>query len=243
MTAEQEARVELAAAFRVAHHYGWNETPRNHIAARIPSDPDHFLINPAGVGWGEITASCLLRAHVDGTVVSGDGRKPGAAGLNFHSCILRMKPAVGCSLHVHEAAGVIVSATGEGLGFYDQSSCALYGEVAYHDFEGIAQEQEEGPRIVADLGDKHALIMRNHGLLTVGRTIGEAFAYMHRLVDACALQARLLAMKATPRELPPHLAQHTFEQMRSRRGNLPFGADDWPMYRRLAEKLDPGFGA
>ena len=241
MTDEQGARVELAATFRVAHHYGWNETPRNHIAARIPND--HFLINPAGVGWGEVTASSLLRAHVDGTVVSGDGREPGAAGLNFHSCILRMKPEIGCSLHVHEASGVIVSAIEEGLRIYDQSSCALYGEVAYHDFEGIAQDREEGPRIVADLGDRHALIMRNHGLLTVGRTIGEAFAYMHRLVGACALQARLLAMKATPRELSPHLARHTFEQMRVRRGNRFFGADDWPMYRRLAERLDPGFGA
>ena len=236
---ERNARIELAAAFRVAHHLGWNLTARNHITARIPDDPDHFLMNPLGAGWHEVTASSLLKVNIDGTVVTETDKAPGPAGLNFHSCILRSKPELACSLHIHQEAGVIVSATEGGLRFYDQSACALYGDVAYHEFEGLAEEDEEGPRIVADIGGKHALIMKNHGLLTVGRTVGEAFAYMQRLVTACELQTRLLALNAKPRELPDDIARHTYEQMAARRGNKPFGGHDWEMYMRLADSLDP----
>lgn len=239
--AEWNARVELAAAFRVAYHLGWNQTARNHIAARLTDEPEHFLMNPAGLGWHEVTASSLLKVHVDGTVVSETDRKPAPAGLNFHSCILRMVPELNCTLHIHEPSGVAVSAVEGGLRHYDQSSCAIYGDVAYHDFEGLAQDEDEGPRIVSDLGGKHAMIMANHGLLTVGRTVGEAFAYMQRLVSACELQVKMMSLNAKPREVRADIAQHTYDQMTARRGNKPFGDQDWEMYMRLAEKLDPGF--
>lgn len=239
--AEWNTRVELAAAFRVAYHLGWNDTPQNHIVARIPGDPDHFLMNPAGSGWHEVTASGLLKINLDGTVVTETDKVPAPAGLNFHSCILRMKPDIYCSMHIHEQSGVIVSATEGGLKFYDQSACSIYGDVAYHDFEGLAQDEDEGPRIVSDLGDRHALIMWNHGLLTVGQNVGEAFVYMHRLVGACALQVRLLSMNAKPKELPHEIARHTYEQMQARRANRPYGGQDWEMYLRLADKLDPAF--
>ena len=239
--AEWDARVELAAAFRVAHHLGWNDTPRNHIAARLTHEPEHFLMNPAALGWHEVTASSLLKVHVDGTVVGETDRKPAPAGLNFHSCILRMRPDLGCTLHIHEPAGVAVSAIEGGLKYYDQSSCSLYGDVAYHDFEGLAQDEEEGPRIVSDLGENHAMIMANHGLLTVGRNVGEAFAYMQRLVSACALQVKLMSMNAKPREVRADIARHTYDQMQARRGNKPFGGQDWEMYLRLAEEIAPDF--
>lgn len=239
--AEWNARVELAAAFRVAHHLGWNDTPRNHIAARLPDAPEHFLMNPEGLGWHEVTASSLLKLHLDGTVISETDRKPAPAGLNFHSCILRLLPEAGCSLHIHEPSGVAVSCIGGGLRFYDQGACALYGDVAYHDFEGLAQDEEEGPRIVADLGGRHAMIMHNHGLLTVGRNVGEAFCYMQRLVAACELQVRLESMNGTPREVRPDVAQHTAEQMAARRGDSAYGAEDWAMYLRLAGKIAPDF--
>lgn len=238
---EERTRIELAAAFRVAYHLGWNDTARNHITARLPDEPDHFLMNPLGVGWHEVTASSLLKVNVDGTVVTETDLAPGPAGLNFHSAILRSKPEIACSLHIHQEAGVIVSAVEGGLQFFDQSACALYGDVAYHDFEGLAQDEDEGPRIVADLGDKHAMIMWNHGLLTVGRTVGEAFNYMHRLVDACELQVRLLSMNAKPRPLSAEIARHTCDQMKARRGNKPFGDQDWDMFVRLADRLDPGY--
>lgn len=239
--AEWEARVNLAAAFRVAYHLGWNDTPRNHITARIPDAPETFLMNPLGLGWHEITASSLLKIDLDGNILSDTDLSPGPAGLNFHSAILRAKPDLACSLHIHATPGVIVSATKDGLMFIDQSACALYGQVGYHDFEGLAQDEEEGPRIVADLDDNFALIMWNHGLLTVGRTIGEAFSYMHRLVTACETQIRLMATGAEIRRIPDDVLAHTNEQMVARRGNKPYGELDWRMYLRLAEKLDPSF--
>ena len=239
--AEWETRVNLAAAFRIAHHLGWNNTIRNHITARVPDAPDAFLMNPMGLGWHEVTASSLLKIALDGTVLTPAALAPAPAGLNFHSAILRAKPGLACTLHVHPLDGVVVSATRQGLTHVDQGGCSLYGEVAYHDFEGIAQEEDEGPRIVADLGDKQAMIMLNHGLLSVGRTIGEAFSTMVRLTTACTLQVKLMAAGADIRHLPEDIVRHTHAQMAARRGNKPEGELDWQMYLRLADQLDPGF--
>lgn len=238
--AEWETRVDLAAAFRVGHHLGWNDTVLNHIVARIPDQPDRFLMN-AQLSWDEMTASNLLKLTLDGRIVSDTDQRPGPAGLNFHSAILRAKPHVGCSLHIHPLDGVTVSALQEGLMFYDQGSCALYGEMTYHDFEGLAQEAEEAPRIIAELGDRHAMMMRNHGLLTVGRDVGEAFVYMARLVAACATQVRIMSTNGTPRPLSKEICEYTWKQMQGR--NEPVGNRQWAAYRRLAERLDPGFAA
>jgi len=239
--AEWDMRVQLAAAFRVAHHLGWNDTIFNHIVARIPDAPDTFLMNAGDLGWHEVTASNLVKLHVDGTVLSDTDVPPNPAGLNFHSCILRTKPEINCTLHIHAVDGVVVSAMKDGLQFFDQSSCALYGEVAYHDFEGLAQDEDEGPRIVADLGDKFALIMWNHGLLTVGRTIGEAFTYMRRLTLACETQVKLMATGAEVRAMSEDVIKRTHEQMTARTGNKPAGDREWNMALRLAERLDPSF--
>ncbi len=239
--AEWETRVDLAALFRAAYHLGWNDTIRNHATARLADAPDQFVMNPAGLGWHEITASSLVRLDLDGNMLGESDLAPGPAGVNFHSAILRAKPEITCSIHIHPIAGVVVSATEEGLIYVDQGGCSLYGEVAYHDFEGLAQEADEAPRIIADLGDKHTMIMRNHGLLTVGRTIGEAFSFMHRLATACETQVRLMSTGAAIRRVPQAVLEHTARQMEARRGNKPGGELDWAMYFRLAESLDPSF--
>src|ERR1044071_6297430 len=199
--AERALRVELAAAFRVAFHFGWNHGINNHITVRLPDRPDGFLMNPFGLGWGEITASNLVTVDFSGKVLSHDGVKLAPAGYNFHSGILKARRDLNCVFHVHATAGVVISATKRGLEIVDQSGCHLYGEFAGHDFEGFAQEEDEVPRILRDLGDKHCLMMWNHGLLTVGRTLGEAFQYMRRLIDACALYERLLATGAEIRPI------------------------------------------
>lgn len=239
--AEWETRVNLAAAFRVSHHLGWNDTVFNHISARIPDAPDRFLMNPRDLGWHEVTASNLVKLDLDCNVLSDTDVPPNPAGLNFHSAILRLKPEINCTLHIHALHGVVVSAMKDGLMHFDQSSCALYGQVAYHEFEGLAEDEDEGPRIVRDLGEKFAMIMWNHGLLTVGRTIGEAFAYMRRLTNACETQVTLMSTGAEVRRLPEAVVRHTYEQMSGRRGNEPAGETEWPMALRLAERLDPAF--
>ena len=172
--AERKIRVEAAAAFRLAHHYRWNLQINNHICVRIPDRPDHFLMNPYGLGWDEITASNLATVRMDGDkreIVSHEGVDLGPAGLNFHSGILAARPDINCTMHVHARPGVAVAATKQGLIIVDQSSMHLYGEVGIHDFEGFAEGEDEVPRILRDLGEGHCLLMWNHGLLSIGRTI------------------------------------------------------------------------
>ncbi len=238
---ERETRIHLAAAFRVAHHLGWNDTINNHIAARVPDEPDAFLMNPIGLGWHEIKASDLIKSDFDGNYRSETDMKLAPAGFNFHSAIIRDKPEINCTIHAHQLPIVLVSAMEDGLIYYDQSSCALYGDVAYHDFEGLAEEADEAPRIIADLGDKYTMIMRNHGALSVGRTIGEAFSYMRRLVHACEVQSRLLASGVKVTAIPEAIVAHTKSQQFQKFAGKPIGALDWKMYLRLAEQLDPDF--
>ena len=239
---EWAARVELAAAFRVAVSRDWNNTPANHMTARIPDQPDTFLMNGGDFAWDEVTASNLLKLDMDGNVVSDTDRKPRPAGLNFHSALQRECRHLGCTIHIHAMAGVVVSAWEEGLQFFDQGSCGVYGQVAYHNFEGIAEEEDEGPRIIADLNGKYTLIMRNHGLLSVGRTVPEAMAYMDRLVNACAVQERILATNhATPRPLSREICESTASQFAKRAGNRPIGDAEFEACVRRELRKDPSF--
>ncbi|MBD21609.1 MAG: class II aldolase [Rhodospirillaceae bacterium] len=238
---EWEARVQLAAAFRICYGNGWNGSTANHMTARIPDEPEYFLMNASKYSWDEITASNLLKLDLNGQVISDTDLKPRPAGLNFHSAIQREMPHVACSIHLHPLAGVVVSAMKEGLMFFDQGSCSVYGQVAYHDFEGIAEEADEAPRIISDLGDKFTMIMRNHGLLTVGRTIAEAIAYMGRLVRACETQERLLAANATPVPLSKEVCEFTVSQINGRYGNAPIGDADWNAAFRRLVRQDPSF--
>jgi ribulose-5-phosphate 4-epimerase/fuculose-1-phosphate aldolase len=235
--AEWETREELACAFRAAHAYGWNRTINNHMTARISDNHGTFLMNPRGLGWHEITAENLLKLALDGTVLSDSDMRPGPAGLNFHSAVLRQRPEINCTMHLHPMQGVIVSTLEEGLQFFDQESCAIYGQVTYHDFEGLAQETDEAPRIIADLGDRFTMIMKNHGLLTVGRTIGESFSYMDKLIRACETQVRILSTGAKAHRIAPEICEHTYQQMQARQGNKPAGEAEWRMVRRTAGAL------
>lgn len=239
--AEWQTRVNLAAAFRLSCHFGWNTGISNHITARVPEEKEHFLMNPLGLGWHEITASSLVKVDYEGNVLGEIDAKLAPAGLNFHSAIHAARPQVNCSFHIHPKAGVVIAATKRGLMIVDQSACELYDQVAYHEFEGIATKKDEAARIIADLGEKRVMIMWNHGLLTVGRTVGEAFVYMKRLITACELQVTLMATGAEIREIPEKIIRFTVSQMRKRQGDAPAGRLEWEMYLRLAEKLDPSF--
>jgi ribulose-5-phosphate 4-epimerase/fuculose-1-phosphate aldolase len=237
---EQQLRRELAAVFRIAHHLGWNVDTLNHISLRIPGT-DTFLMNPQGLGWDEMTASSLSTLDYDWNVLSHAGIKPQPAGYNFHSGILKARPDINCVLHVHETAATVIASIEEPLVILAQGGCRLHREVGYHSFEGLAQEADEVPQMLADLGDKHALIMLNHGLLSVGATLGEAFGFMRALIDACALQARVMATGGKLRPIPDELQAHTKSQMNSRLGNAPREDISWHYWLRLAERLDPSF--
>ena len=239
--AEWDARINLAAAFRAAYHLGWNETVNNHISLRVPNEPDHYLMNPAGFMWNEVTASSLIKAHVNGDILSATNYDLAPAGKNFHSAIMDQRRDLACTIHIHPVSAVAVSASKDGLKFYDQTACALYGMVGNHDFEGMVHEKSESERILEDLGDGYALLMKNHGLLTIGRSIGEAFAYMHRFVMACNTQVAVLSMGVPHHEIPKEVCEKTHAQMRNRRRDEFYGERMWPAYVRLADRLDPSY--
>ena len=239
--AEWETRVNLAAAFRVAYHYGWNQTIHNHYSARVPDEPEHFVMNPQGLGWHEITASSLITSDYHGNDITMSDHRLAPAGRNFHGAILDARRDLACIMHVHPQGAIVISATKEGLLPIDQASAMFYGHIAYHEYEGLAQEAEEAPRIIADLGDHLMMIMRNHGVLTVGRTIAEGFTLLHRLVSCCETQAQLMATGRDFTLVPDEVCEFIQGQVDKRTQGRPGGELEWAMYRRLAEKLDSSY--
>ena len=207
---EWDLRVQLAAAYRVADHLGWSELIYTHISARIPGRDHHFLINPYGLRFDEVTASSLVKIDVEGNPVGPQIHKANKAGFIIHSAIHMARLDAGCVWHMHTLAGMAVSAQDEGLLPAHMYSHNFWNRVSYHDFEGPAMRLDERSRLVASLGAKQqALILRNHGLLTLGETIPEAFIRFWRLNRACEIQ--LAAQVAKLRIPSPQVCEASFQ--------------------------------
>jgi ribulose-5-phosphate 4-epimerase/fuculose-1-phosphate aldolase len=198
--AEWALRVQLAAAYRIAHHLGWAELIYTHISARVPGSQHHFLINPYGLRFDEVTASNLVKIDSDGETVGQQGYQANKAGFVIHSAIHMAREDAACVFHTHTLPGMAVSAQEEGLLPVHMYSHNFYGRLSYHDFEGPSMRLEERERLVRSLGSQNALILRNHGLLTLGRTIPEAFCLHWRLNRACEVQ---LAAQGAKLRIPP----------------------------------------
>ncbi len=233
---ERKLREELAAAFKVAHYLGWNTGVHNHITLRIP-ETDTFLMNPIGFAWHEITADSLVTVNFDRQILSHSGVRIAVAGFNFHGGILKKRPDIHSIIHTHARAGLFMSTLQEPLVILDQSGCSLHGEVGYHAFEGFVDQADEVPRILSDLGNGHTLIMKNHGLLSVGESIGGAFGWMRLLIDACELYERALA-SGRPIQLIPDDVQRDVKAKFTRPNNEPWVDANWPYFLRLAKQLD-----
>lgn len=187
---EKQLRIELAAAYRLMALYGWDDLVFTHISLRIPGPDHHFLINPYGMLFEEITASSLVKIDLEGNKVEDSEWPVNPAGFVIHSAIHAAREDAQCVLHSHCAPGVAVSAQAGGLLPISQQSSIALASLGYHDYEGIALHDDEKPRLVADLGDASNLILRNHGLLTVGKTVGEAFMNMYVMITSCEIQLR-----------------------------------------------------
>ena len=185
---EWETRVNLAACYRLIAMHGWDDLIFTHISARVPGPDDHFLINAYGLLFEEMTASSLVKVDLDGEIVLETPYFVNPAGFTIHSAVHAAREDAGCVLHTHTKAGVAVSAQADGLLPISQISLFPLTSLSYHDYEGIALNEDEKPRLVADLGSNNFLILRNHGLLTVGETIPDAFLYMYALETACQTQ-------------------------------------------------------
>ncbi len=187
--AEWQTRVDLAACYQLAHLYGMAESIiYTHISARVPGPDDHFLLNPFGLMFDEVTASNLVKVDIDGDIIGEGEYGINPAGFVIHSCVHRERPEMACVIHTHTVAGTGVSAQAEGLLPITQEALTLHGKIAYHDYEGIALDPGEQRRLIADMGDCPILILRNHGLLTAGRSVAEAFTLMYFLELACRTQ-------------------------------------------------------
>ena len=186
--AEWQARVQLAACYRIFAHLGWAELIYNHISLRVPGPEDHFLINPFGLHYTEVTASNLVKVDVDGNIIGNDDWPINPAGFTFHGAIHATLPDAHCVMHVHTTPTMAVCCSEEGLSYTNFYAAQLYGQVAYHDFEGITVEEGERARLVASIGDKRAVILRNHGLLAWGPSLPEAFMTLWTLQRACDVQ-------------------------------------------------------
>ena len=176
---EWQARVDLAAAYRLVAHYGWDDLIFTHLSARVPGPEHHFLINPYGMMFDEITASSLVKINLQGEIVTPSPYFINPAGFTIHSAVHAAREDALCVIHLHTLNGIAISTQKDGLLPISQQSLFALSSLAYHDYEGLALNEDEKSRLVADLGNKCSLILRNHGLLTVGKTAAEAFLDVH----------------------------------------------------------------
>jgi ribulose-5-phosphate 4-epimerase/fuculose-1-phosphate aldolase len=204
---EWELRVNLAACYRLIAMFGWDDLIFTHISARVPGTEDHFLINAYGLLFEEMTASSLVKVDIDGEIVQDTPHFINPAGFTIHSAIHAAREDAGCVLHTHTKAGVAVSAQAGGLQPISQISLFPYASLAYHDYEGIALNEDEKPRLVADLGDRKFMILRSHGLLTVGPSIPDAFLYMYALETACQTQIAAMSGGAELVQVPTPIVE------------------------------------
>jgi ribulose-5-phosphate 4-epimerase/fuculose-1-phosphate aldolase len=239
--AEWAVRVDLAACYRLVAHHRMSDLIYTHVTARVPGTDDQFLINPYGWRWDEITASSLVRIGVDGNKLDGSAHRVNPAGFTIHSAVHMARHDALCVIHTHTRAGMAVAALECGLLPISQLSMQWHGRIGYHDYEGIALDLGERSRLVRDLGSHRALILRNHGLLTVGRSIAEAFQLMYYLNLACEVQ---LAAMATGAKLliPP---EEVCRKVAVQNDMMTFDDDDlrleWAAHRRLLDRLDPSY--
>ena len=241
---EWEARIDLAAAFRLVDLHGWSDLLATHLSVRVPNTGDQFLINPFGMLFEEITASSLIKIDGDGNILSESAYGFNPAGFVIHSAVHMARNDAICVFHTHTQAGVSVATQEDGLMPLTQHALAVLAHTGYHDYEGIAMDLDERARIACDLGDNNILILRNHGLLTVGQTVGEAFMWLYRAERACRMQIAFQQAGARPNDISAEIQEATYERNRfnnSEDGYRTIGKLEWPALLRKLDRIDPSY--
>ncbi len=237
---EWQARVDLAAAYRLVAHYGWDDLIFTHLSARVPGPEHHFLINPYGMMFEEITASSLVKINLQGEIVSPSPYFVNPAGFTIHSAVHAAREDALCVIHLHTSYGIAVSAQKNGLLPISQQSLFALASLAYHKYEGLALNEDEKSRLVADLGNKNNLILKNHGLLTVGKTPAEAFLSMYILESACRIQILAQSGGGVLLSVPDPILDKVASQL----GAVTVGQGAqlaWPGLLRKLDRVDPSY--
>jgi ribulose-5-phosphate 4-epimerase/fuculose-1-phosphate aldolase len=238
---EWKIRVDLAAAYRLVAYYGWDDLIFTHLSARVPGPEHHFLLNPYQLMFEEVTASSLVKVDMSGQPVGETPFITNAAGFTIHSALHMARPDAQAVMHLHTPHGQAVSAHAEGLLPLTQTAMLIREDVAFHDYEGVAVDLDERERLIANIGDKGAMLLRNHGTLTVGESVGEAFLKLYFLERAC--EAQILALSAGEANLnrPPQGSPEVTAQQGKMGLKMAAGALAWPALLRKAYRLDPSF--
>lgn len=238
--AEWKARVDLAAAYRIFDYLGWTELIYNHISLRVPGPGQHFLINPFGLHYSEVTASNLVKVDIEGNIIGQSDWPINPAGFTFHGKIHEKVADGHCVMHVHTTPTLAVCCLKEGLSYSNFYSAQLYGKVAYHDFEGITVHRDEGERILASAGDKPVLLLRNHGPVTIGTTLAQAFNLMWLLDRACEVQ--IASMSTGPViEISEDVLKRTAADSLNMHPDFGAGEDSFAAMTRIVDRIDPGY--
>jgi len=239
---EWQVRVDLAAAYRLVAHFRWDDLVFTHISARIPGRHDQFLINPYGLMFDEITASSLIKIDANGNKIDESEYPVNPAGFTIHSAIHAARHDAQCVLHVHSLNGIAVSAQKGGVLPISQQSIFVLSSLAYHDYEGVALRDDEKPRLVADLGPKnHFLMLRNHGLLTLGATVADALLNMYFFETVCTIQVRAQAGGGELVQVDPRIIAGAQAQAREATRGVGAGGLSWPGLLRRLDRIDPSY--
>ena len=237
---EWAIRVDLAAAYRLVAHYGWDDLIFTHLSARIPGPEHHFLLNPYQLMFEEVTASSLIKVDVHGNPVEPTPFITNPAGFTIHSAVHMARDDAQAVMHLHTPAGQAVAAHQDGLLPLTQTAMLVLGDLAFHDYEGVAVDHDERERIVADLGDKSAMLLRNHGTMAVGGNVGECFLKLYFIERAC--EAQVMALSAGDAlNRPPQGAAELAAQQGGVGLKMAANLLAWPALKRKAYRLDPGF--
>lgn len=239
--AERAVRIDLAACYRLVALYGWDDLVFTHISARVPGPEHHFLINPYGMMFEEITASSLVKVDADGKALGNSPYAVNPAGFTIHSAVHEVREDAGCVIHLHTPDGTAVASSSTGLLPLNQTAQLVLPDLAYHDYEGVALDLDERPRLQRDLSRNNIMLLRNHGTLTVGRSVAEAFLRMYLLERACTMQVRTLALGGTPHPTAPAVIEKNAAL--TQRGEMSTIADKlaWPALFRKLDRIDPSF--
>ncbi|MGV2288075.1 class II aldolase/adducin family protein [Trinickia sp. YCB016] len=238
---EWEARVNLAAAYRLTALFGWDDLIFTHISARVPGPEHHFLINPYGMMFDEITASSLVKVDLDGRKVSDSPYEVNPAGFNIHSAVHAAREDAHCVMHTHSVNGVAVSAQEAGLLPLSQQSLVVLASLGYHNYEGIALNEDEKPRLVSDLGRNTFLMLRNHGLLTAGASPADAFVAMYFFEASCMIQVRAQAGGSKLLPIAQPILDGITQQIPQATKGAGAGALAWPGLLRRLDRRSPGY--
>lgn len=239
---EEQLRIQLAACYRLVAHFGMDDLIYNHISVRLPGPQHHFLINPYGVFFNEVTASCLVKIDLEGNVVDGSSQPVNRAGFVIHSAIHASREDAICVLHTHSDAATAVAGLEHGLLPVSQFAMHFWNRLGYHEYEGVALDTDERERLVRDMGPHQVMVLRNHGILAAGRTIPEAFMLAYYFERAARIQLMAQASGDNLMLPPEEISEKAAAQFNQCQGDIRLrGEREWPAFIRLLDRIDPGY--